>query len=311
MIKKCMLLMFITLSPLLHAAESTSCRSICGVEYLYWKSTQSEMNAASGVTFSGSNRSAQVIEPITSYESGFRLFAGYHFGCAWDFIASLTYVPGRGSKSFHFDPAGFGTTDIIVTNYALFSFFEQFESSPQTFFSSFDIDWKSKIYYFDVGVSKSYALCNRLNFSPYLGVRALWNKQDIYFAGENPTPFSFTATFDLHTRGIGLQTALLAAWDIGCGFSLAGNFGASLLYARYKKSIEGSNSVGLFDRTGNIQYKTLPTLDSMIALFYTFCSAEIHLAWENHQFFSTNNFTIPESGNLSMQGLTLGGSVCF
>ncbi|MFZ0566093.1 MAG: hypothetical protein WAM28_07910, partial [Chlamydiales bacterium] len=107
-------------------------------------------------------------------------------------------------------------------------------------------------------------------------------------------------------------------WLLKCGFSFVANFGGSLIYSslhndsNIRAEILGS-TLRLLSK--NNFHKSHPTIDSFIGLEYlnTFCrfGVEAHIGWENHLFFHTNQFSLTTNGNLTSQGLTLGGSIIF
>jgi hypothetical protein len=144
-------------------------------------------------------------------------------------------------------------------------------------------------------------------------------KQDIRMNGNSPNsevgPASLTAVFSEKFFGAGLLAGIRACWQLKCGFSFVGKFAGSLIYSSVHNdfNIQAVPPTQLLDK--NKYKKSHSSIDSFIGLQYlkTFCqfSAEAHIGWENHLFFHTNQFTVTANGNLTLQGLTLGGSLIF
>lgn len=146
-------------------------------------------------------------------------------------------------------------------------------------------------------------------------------KQDVNMSGNSPNaaggPASMTASFSEKFCGGGLLAGINARWQLRRGFSVVAKFGSSLIYSSIHSDFdfqsEQNDSLQIINK--NKYYKAHPSIDSFFGVQYLHAfrklSAEAHVGWENHLFFHTNQFSLTTDGNLSLQGLTLGGSLIF
>lgn len=317
------------ISPLL-AAEKHKCdlsESYCkntlivGAEWLYWKAEQSQMEIASNVTStnSGTLVNASSIIPKFKYSNGYRLCADCLINDCWTIGTSFVHLPSQSSASASNDPALLAT-NFIPFNVNLYPIFTAFSQSG-IFLSNFDVHWSLNLYYLDTYIRRTLCFCNCITLEPYLGARVMRMKQDINMSGNSPNaaggPASLTASFSEKFYGAGLLAGINACWQLGCGFSFVAKFGSSLIYSSIHNdfNIQAEQNGPLQIINKNKHHKAHPSIDSFIGIQYlrAFCkiAAEVHVGWENHLFFHTNQFSLTTNGNLSLQGLTLGGSLIF
>lgn len=306
-----------------------------GADWLYWKAPQEQMEMAVGVSSSGDDAS-QVIQsnPITydfDYNSGYRVYLNYELDNCWSFSAALTHAPSQASVGAFTDPTNV-QSNFIVLNSNTFPIFTPINSSGSNYINSFNSTWNLDLYYLDLDIGKSFSPCNCLELGAYLGVRGYWMKQSIDLTAniininsEVTTQLLLVSNFNEKFYGAGLQGGVNGFWKVGCGFSLIGQFGVSLLYSRADinqhlsdvivSSIGSPPPATIALSTGTALYTSIPTMDSLICLQYdtSLCNygLEFHIGWENHLIFHINQLGLLEAGNLTMQGLTLGGSIRF
>lgn len=293
-----------------------------GAEWLYWKADQSQLFIAVDVTSTSEpgfqNISSEILIPEFSYSNGYRVFASYDLDSSWSFYAALTHVPAEASFSLSVDPTTLDA-NFIGFNSVVFPILLPINSDGP--FATGESQWDQNLYYLDFNLGKTFIPCHWFVISPYIGVRGYWLKEELFISGSGPAAggASFTANLTEKLYGAGLQSGVYGTLQMRYGFSLVGQFGASLLYSHaklnedlFRSSVEGGS---LLVGTNKLAHKTIPTVDSLVALQYStsICNmfTELHIGWENHLFFNTNEFSIMADGNLSMQGLTLGGSIRF
>lgn len=290
-----------------------------GAEWLYWRADQSEMTIASDVASFNTNAlfESSVIKPDFGYDSGYRLFADYALSCDWTWGASFTHAPSHQGGGAVNDPNS--TTDLIAFNVALFPIFTTYNDSS-VFLSNIALEWDLDLYYLDTFLKRHYCPCASVHLEPYFGARGFWMRQTFSTSGTNPTAQATLASeFKEKFYGGGLLGGLWGQWDLGCfGLSVLGKFGGSLVFSRVHTALAVDADLAgtpLDLRADDNSYKSHPSLETFIGLQYSRClcgyGIELHAGWENQLFFQTNNFTVTSDGNLTLQGLTLGGSINF
>lgn len=295
-----------------------------GAEWLHWKSEQGQLVIAadvSGTVVDGvENIVSDPLSPNFSYANGYRIYINYDLSPTWMFSVAVTHMPSSAGFAVFNDPESVAT-DNIAFNSISFPFLLSVTSNPAVQFSSGESQWDLDLYYLDINIGRTFVPCSWLSISPYAGVRGYWLKEELFISGTSPS-LEGSAFFTEQTEklyGAGIQAGVYGNWQLGYGFSLIGQFGGSLLYSHVKGEGDLSGeAVGvevLRVSYDEISHRSLPTVDSLIALQYATCICnmftELHIGWENHLFFSVNDFSLTADGNLSMQGLTLGGSIRF
>ena len=174
----------------------------------------------------------------------------------------------------------------------------------------------------DVGYTLPFGECFRLR--PHIGFRATWLDQKYRSYQDNAadsteTQFTSAAKYSEKLNGYGVEGGLFADWNIGCGFSLVGHVGGSLIYSKINVTQTTSNialdtDVAFLRTSDTIRIGT-PSLDYFVGLEYlsNFCETDLcaYLGWEQHVLFDVNQLFDYASGNLYTQGLTLGLNASF
>lgn len=313
--------------------EYNECNSLCensckgtfsiGGDWLYWKTREARLDYASAVTFTGDdatvNISAKVLKPKFKYDNGYRVFADYTT-CdqLWKISAIFSHIPSHARNDFS-EEGGVGMMG--MTFISLFNAnFPILNAIAGAEFNSINSKWDSSISYFDLNLSRNFAVCDCIELIPHLGIRGLWMDQTLHLQGSGDTLF-FSSKLKGRFSSYGLEGGIMGVWRIYDGLYLIGNLGGSLLYSNSHKSgdlhAEGEEEL---QPAINISFtdhdqKGLPTYDAYLGLKYARCFSnfmfDIHLGWERHVIFSTNDFSLAGSDNTTLQGLTLGGSICF
>jgi hypothetical protein len=333
-------LILCALSAPLAAANCYPCRNDCcewsfcdgkiklGADWLYWKVMEDNLDIGSAVNISSNtSQLPQVIQTSTvdqnfKYSSGFRVNLGYELPCdCWDVNVSYTYLPSN-SKSSTFtstntDTYLFSANDI---DFPILSSLIDQRTSP-TLVSS---KWNLTANNIDVDLGRTICFGECLKIRPHIGFRAAWFDQKLrYFAQSAITGqpvVNFSATLNEKFTGYGVEGGLWGEWQIGCGLSVVGHFGGSVLYSKFRihqsaitSEVLPTPGDTLVNNGGGTSYSGTPTVDYFVGLQYADCLCDmlvsVHAGWEQHVLFDVNR--LARDGNLSTQGLTLGFEVGF
>lgn len=307
-----------------YCGEFLNCGEGCGkfavgADWLYWETEQTGLNyGLDNTVINGNNFPAKVIKPSFEYDNGYRVYGDYTSACGlWNLGLSYTHVPTTAKNSYSSDNF-LQFASLLPSNFPLFA--STFGDSLNSLQSS----WKNSLNYVDLDISRTFAVCNNFEIIPHIGFRVLWMKQRMRFQGAafpeiGPSQGTFTSQLKSRFTGVGLEGGLKGAWQVCSGLSLVGHVGGSILYSHFRNSgyiftgVDGSNDFEVSYKESN--HRGVPTFDSFIGLMYVsdVCGylADIHVGWEQHILFQTNDFNLDGNGSTTLQGLTLGGSVAF
>lgn len=295
-----------------------------GAEWLYWKVEQDQTVFGADVTITPFVVSQQdtipsitsrILRPDFKYSSGYRIFADYITPCNnWDIGVSYTHIGSKATVAAYNDPLLIDTNfvSIFAQNFPLLT------PLGGMSFSSATARWDAPIDYIDIDISRTFRCNSMFAITPHIGIRGLWIDEDFTIAGFSPTS-SFETVMREKIEGFGIEGGLNATLTFGSGFSLCADLGGSLLYSRFRNIGDAAVfaagvPVSVVSYSDTI-YNAVTTIDSFIGIAYDidFCSAALNLkaGWEQHVLFNVSQFTFAGSGNLTMQGLTLGGSISF
>ena len=286
-----------------------------GVDWLYWNVQQDGVLPGSVVitdsTVVPTATSVSRVHPSQRWNNGFRVSLGYEMPCdCWDVNVCYTYMPGRAN----------------VTNFAA-------ASADQTFlspvlgdsFAAFTSKWNQTFNNVDLDIGRTVCFGECLKMRPHVGFRATWFDQKFRALGATApteTTVNFTAlVLKEKFQGYGVEAGIWTEYKMGYNIALVGHFGGSILYSKFK--IHGDSATGTTATdvttltevltTRNSFYAATPSLDYFVGLQYadSMCDTlfKIRAGWEQHVLFDTNRYLA--TGNLSLQGLTLGLDVSF
>ncbi len=334
-----------------------------GAEWLYWKGEQDDLSLVlthSGTTNTTSpdllTRKTCFVEPNFKYTNGFRVNLGYELPCnCWEANVIYTNLPIHASSSLltavPSTPNGNGggpftliePNPVVAIFRQLSDLFANIGNVNQSFnggpsYQTFEQKWTLTFNQIDVDIAKTISCNDCISIKPHAGFRAIWytDTQKATFTGALPNggrlgapTHAFTSDVDLKNtlKGYGIEAGLWGTWEIGCGLSLLGHFGGSILYAKYRLCEEIATEVTTTttvenpvvtvnnytsDFHDNLHTAT-PGVDYFLGLQFAddMCdmSFVIRVGWEQHLYFDTNK--IFQAGNLSTQGLSLGLEVGF
>lgn len=286
-----------------------------GADWLYWNADQSNLVLASEVFSEDGTVNTNVLSTDFKARNGYRIFADYTFcNNEWNIGAIFTHALGKGNDSANVDPESIDTSFIVLNSTS----FPIFNSLIGLFLSSVSYDWDLRLNYFDLDLSRPYPLCSSLVINPHIGFRGLWMRQNLNLRGFVP---AVTATVNTTMKdkmnAYGVEGGMEANWNIACGFSIIGHLGGSLLYAKIntEQNFVATDGDVVTIHVSDTTHNASPTIDSFIGLQYVNncwgCPINLHGGWEQHIIFEANHFQIFNNANLTVQGLTLGGSLCF
>jgi hypothetical protein len=202
--------------------------------------------------------------------------------------------------------------------------------------------WKLLLNQLDLDLGREFFVSKWMTLRPHAGVRSDWIEQKLKAEYENFTDLlPASSEVDIKYRdswwGVGLEAGLDSQWGLGSGWSIFANLAAAILYGehniRFKDKNDPAaylgNGLGITPSSGvfaNVRDKTWiahPILDLQLGLRWDGMVANdhlhigVHLGWENHVYFSQNQFPIfsddynfgkffANQGDLSLEGWTLG-----
>lgn len=311
---------------------------VVGADWLYWK-TEQDLDVGTIVSFSDFDNNVETGFAISGdvktlnnqYDSGFRVYAGYELPCdCWDIGVAYTYMPTNAKVStFVNEEPLLAFSSEFVTDITDLQAIALEQSELLQSFDTFAAKWNNNISWLDIDLGRTICMCECFKFRPHAGFRAAWMDQkyrtfgvQTFGAYENNI---FATRIKQTFNGYGLEGGLWGEWELGgCGLSVIGHVGGSLLAAKFKveeKSLVtqqfGVDDFSFFPiKERNSFWTATPTFDYFLGLRYEDCFCDMtfsaHIGWEQHLFFNMNRlFDGCGCGNLSTQGLTLGLDVGF
>lgn len=316
-----------------------------GAEWLYWQAEEQNLSPAFTVNGNSDPNSrnflktqTHVIEPDFRYSSGYRTNIGYIFPNAWEINAIYTRFPTHAKpKLIEANlPVGIGPYKHIEPNQSILvleqmnDLLGDLNGVENVEYLTLDLHWKLILNQVDLDFARTIYLNDSISIRPHSGIRWLWyhDTETAIFTGRPiiPTvPSSFTSDVQLKNKfwGYGIEAGVWADWQMGCGLSLIGHWGGSILYSTFtvKEStlittIIEESEITTTENTINIRNKihtATPTMDYFLGLQYedTVCDLtyQFQVGFEQHVYFNTNRFS--QNGNFSTQGLTLSLIVAF
>lgn len=198
-------------------------------------------------------------------------------------------------------------------------------------------EWKLRLDQIDLDLSRKTFFGEKLALAPTLALRSLWIRQDNEIVSDILVPNRIDDGTLIEMKnnfwGIGPKFALDMNWKLFYGFSVYGNIGFSSLWGLFRTNInaitvdEEFESFSVAENVGSYNFHAGRfTLDTGIGLMWNYqfcssgCSVRMHAGWEEHiypsqSYFHMTNELFPSNpsaaGTLSIQGLTLGGSIIF
>lgn len=277
---------------------------IFSIDPLIWQAHVNGLDLAietkNSTAFFNDSGTSKVRKLDFDWDWGFRLGLGLNEACdAWDTIVYWTYWKTCGSESFTA-----GTNDAIYPIWGHPA--RTFGQVPGSTSGKWNMDYNV----LDLENGREFYVSKCLTLRPFAGLRTAWIKQefDIEYSNipvspNNPITPATRHDVDQKDRfwGIGIRGGLDMQWGIGCGFSVFGNYAASLLYAYHsvkhnEKAFLSEDAVQTLFRTDNFFHVGTAIFDMQLGLRYDWlsCSECWHvgfdLGWEHHFHPGQNQF---------------------
>jgi hypothetical protein len=309
-------------------------------DLLYWKANENGIPLAVVNKGSPNNLTHSRVENLRGkWDFAFRVGIGYdvpHDG--WDLSLSwLRYNSHGHRKCIHKKPNRFVFATLVPS------------ADPTSVLNTCESArgrWKLLLNQLDLDLGRDFFVSKWLTLRPHAGLRTDWIYQKIkakYHDFQSfPTPNEVDIKYRDRWWGIGLESGLDTQWGLGGGWSIFANFAAAILYGEHHIKVKdvddpprvssennaNSNPDGVFTRIKNGNWIAHPVLDLQMGLRWDWMFAHDHLhlgiqaGWENHVYFSQNQFPIfsddfnlgkffANQGDLSLEGWTFGVRLDF
>ncbi|MEI8125052.1 MAG: Lpg1974 family pore-forming outer membrane protein [Parachlamydiaceae bacterium] len=303
-----------------------------GADWLYWQVQEDGLNLGTAETATPNFGLATDLDkhntnPKFQYENGYRVNIGYELPCdSWDLDIAYTYMPASArTPNFSSDDT---TTGQFFVNSDSFPILDDFDNSGIA--QGFSGKWDANLNCVDVDMGRTVCFGECLKIRPHIGFRAAWMDQKLYanlFVNVDTTEtVDNLAKMKETFTGYGVEGGLWGDWQLGCGFSVIGHVGGSILYSEFnihQSSLIvtttgiGSDDVIVAETTSRLSetiHTGTPTMDYFVGLQYDDCFCDMLFSmvagWEQHIIFDANRLST-HRGNLVTQGLTLGMQVGF
>jgi hypothetical protein len=310
-------------------------------DLLYWKANENGIPLAVVNQGSASNLSdAKVNNLRGSWNFASRVGIGYdipHDG--WDLSLSwLRYNSNGHRKRIH------SSTDrFIFPNLPPPS--DPISNAGTGAASSAKGNWKFLLNQLDLDLGREFYVSKWMTLRPHAGVRTDWIQQKVKaeyddFISLLPASSEVNVRYRDRWWGIGLEGGLDTQWGLGSGWSIFANMAAAILYGEHNIRMKDKDDPAFAGKTfssfpdgtfANVRDKPWiahPILDLQLGVRWDGMVANdhlhigVHLGWENHIYFSQNQFPsfcdgsyvgnfVANQGDLSMEGWTLGVRLDF
>lgn len=192
--------------------------------------------------------------------------------------------------------------------------------------------WHMRLDQLDWDLGREFFVSKWLTLRPHFGLRTDWIRQGLDIDYKEFHSSHNKAKVDLsdHWWGIGLEGGLDTQWGLGSGWSIFGNLTSAIIYGIHKISYEVKDKPKNHDFVDIKNHYRIahPVLDLVMGLRWDnmFSHDRYHLGfevgWENHIYFSQNQFPIfvsrsskgtfvSNQGDLTFQGWTFGARLDF
>lgn len=304
-------------------------------EWLFWHVKQDNMRSGSFIDDFPDPElkvaNASVIQPKDKFCNGFRVNLGYEYPCnQWEFNAIFTYMPLQSRSDFRevipVDMQTESHRQFIIPNIDGFPSFQAFSQPGGLIgFTSLLTKWGGNLFYVDIDLARKVSLSHCFSLKPHIGFRGAWMKQHLHMEGGLLAPSVNESTFGRlkykeKFDGYGMEGGVWANWHLGCGFSLVGHIGGSILYSHFRVDVVSESSLGeegavvFIINSPSKATIAIPTMDYLAGLEYEANFSDflilLHVGWEQRIFLNMNQLSV-DGQNLSLQGLSLGGEVRF
>lgn len=277
-------------------------------DYLYWGAQED------GLYYAKSQDSLQKIDP--SYEQGLRVGlglnfpkAGYEVALSWLWFKTDAHNDARGS---------------------LTPLWAEPDFDPLATASSAKGDWDLDLNVFDLQWGRASWFGGHFSLTPFFGLRGAWIDQSLHnhFTYETVPVTSGKLEARSDFKGGGLRAGAEGRFTVPYGFSIYGTASGSLLYGQFDANARTKEDELTIAQTHDRFCQGTSSLQMALGLGWDThfakdkCHIELHCAWEQNIWFGFNKMNhfinglsqglfFQEKGNLTTQGLTVGGRFDF
>lgn len=324
-----------TITPSVYPYISEGTNTYATLDFIWWKSVIAGTEYAfTGVadnyqvTFGESTGQGSMKNPPYQFEPGFKAGLGVHFDHdGWDLYAQFTYLAGvNGSNTSETSPGTGGLTLSDVTfgdgdYYAI-----NYLSDRCELHQDFNV--------IDLELGRNFFISKHLTLRPHAGLKTGWIHENLVLA-ISPIPGytdgdddanvleSVKSTRGQNLWGIGIRGGMDTMWHINKNWALYADLAFATFWGDFH--IKATNT--LVESVSG-QYEPLDTRESLQAVipvieaglglaYITWWDndnyrAQIQAGWEEQVWLDFNHFMDAyRSGSLSLQGLTVRGTLTF
>lgn len=202
-----------------------------GADFLAWKICQSDMDYAferPETAFSATEFGQRYTADL-GWQAGFRLHAGYQFGCdGWVVSANYTFFHPSTTNALHVENL---LGDELLLNWGIISVL------PAPAYEEVRLHTEHKYDVVDLMFSRpTYLSCSYI-VTPYFGARGLWLHQDFLLQGLNADVSDYNVEFTSELSGGGLHVGMRHEMLFCGSWSIFGDFGVSMISAHTKDKL--------------------------------------------------------------------------
>lgn len=190
--------------------------------------------------------------------------------------------------------------------------------------------WRLHLNTLDWDLGREFFVSRCLTLRPFIGLRSAWISQK--FRPIYGDTIGFNAQGQVETEagklrckywGLGPLGGIDTQWGLGCGWSLFGNYSASLLYGFFKTPVKEKQTIlpppNVINRNKDLYHVGRAITDMQIGLRYDWIACDecyhfgVEGGWEHHMFWGQNQFVnfvddvmagkiVANQGDLTTQG---------
>lgn len=308
-------ILFLLFAASAQASSNSTPRNYASLEILYWKATEGGAdNWSKTISSPGTSQTAQMYEAPFNWNEGLRLSAGLFFAADSDAFLTLTHYTTTAKNN----ALGIVYSSLDANYFANNTNGANFGPS----YSSANINWKIKYNTADISIGHNFSVDRVLSLHPHLDLKFASINQDIKTNWNNPTTTStFTsATENLKNNfsGVGPGFSVDTLWPIYTGerqsFSIAGNFGAALLYGEWSFSdVYNNNKPTTITVTSDSIRGLSPMINGLLGLQWSLklsaSEMKIRLGYEEQVWLNQMQIYFLDTGKMNRSATFEGGNL--
>lgn len=311
------------------------CGFTFSADFIWWKSQLAGTTyAGTGVQDGNVNvpsftnpKKGRLTTPNYNFQPGFKLGASYdtsHDG--WDLAATWTWLNGDENRN-HLDSKpqlGESMTGVTVTPVT-----GALATVPVLKASS---EYEQRFNVLDLELGRNFFISHRIALRPFGGLKTAWITEDLllHFTTTGNSALLGSQTYRInqhrhqHMWGLGMRGGINSVWQFNNKWGVYGDFAATALWSdfhvrvkdKYTNATTGAEfkdaHTGVTITQVNMVFEAGMGLTYMTWFSNDQYQFKFKAGWEEQVWLNFNNFTgLNQSGNLTLQGLTLMASLGF